>query len=56
MQVAGPNPLMLQQVSERDYLLQITNEKYQQIIGTSDSIEAVLKEGRLYKADYSMLK
>ena len=60
MRVAGPNPLMLQQLSERDKPLQVTNEKYQQIIaklmGSSDSLEAALEEGRLYKADYSMLK
>jgi arachidonate 15-lipoxygenase len=59
MRVAGPNPLMLQQLSEGDQPLQVTNEKYQQIIqkfNFSDSLEAALREGRLYKADYSMLK
>lgn len=60
MRVAGPNPLMLQQVSERDKPLQVTNETYQQIIakliGVSDSLDAAMQEGRLYKADYSMLK
>ena len=59
MRVAGPNPLMLQQLSETAQPLQVTNEKYQQIIERfkfSDSLEAALQEGRLYKADYSMLK
>ncbi len=59
MRVAGPNPLMLQQLSEGDQPLQVTNEIYQQIIERfrfSDSLEAALQEGRLYKADYSMLK
>ncbi|WP_392533888.1 lipoxygenase family protein [Nostoc sp. C117] len=57
MQVAGPNPLMLQQVSEQDKPLQISNEEYQQIIGIpNDSLEAAIQEGRLYKADYSKLK
>jgi arachidonate 15-lipoxygenase len=59
MRVAGPNPLMLQQLSETDRPLQVTNEKYQKIIegfNFSDSLEAALQEGRLYKADYSMLK
>jgi len=32
MRVAGPNPLMLQQLSERDQPLQVTNETYQQIM------------------------
>ncbi|MEH2324323.1 MAG: lipoxygenase family protein [Nostoc sp.] len=56
MQVAGPNPLMLQKVSEQEEFLQITNEQYQQIVDTSDSLEAAKREGRLYKADYSKLK
>jgi arachidonate 15-lipoxygenase len=59
MRVAGPNPLMLQQLSEGDQPLQVTNEIYQQIIERfrfSDSLEAALQEGRLYKADYAMLK
>lgn len=59
MRVAGPNPLMLQQLSEQNKPLQITNEKYQQIIEKfefSDSLEVALQEGRLYQADYSMLK
>ncbi|WP_375505109.1 lipoxygenase family protein [uncultured Nostoc sp.] len=56
MQVAGPNPLMLQKLSEQEETLQITNEQYQQIVGKSDSLEAAKREGRLYKADYSKLK
>ncbi|MBD2514194.1 lipoxygenase [Nostoc sp. FACHB-973] len=57
MQVAGPNPLMLQQVSDQEKNLQISNEQYQQIIGiANDSLEAARQEGRLYKADYSKLK
>ncbi|MEH2069146.1 MAG: lipoxygenase family protein [Nostoc sp.] len=57
MQVAGPNPLMLQQVSEQEKPLQISNEQYQKIIGIpNDSLEAARQEGRLYKADYSKLK
>lgn len=59
MRVAGPNPLMLQQLSERDRPLQVSEEKYQQIIAkfaVSDSLEAARQEGRLYQADYAMLK
>ncbi len=57
MQVAGPNPLMLQQVLQQEKTLQISNEQYQQIIGiANDSLEAARQEGRLYKADYSKLK
>lgn len=61
MQVAGPNPLMLEQVSDADpFVARLTQElpegQYSQIIGTSDSVAAAVKEGRLYKADYSMLE
>ncbi|MEJ6485415.1 lipoxygenase family protein [Nostoc punctiforme UO1] len=59
MRVAGPNPLMLQQLSKQEKPLPITHEKYQQIIKKfefSDSLEAALQEGRLYQADYSLLK
>ncbi|HLO86372.1 MAG TPA: lipoxygenase family protein [Nostocaceae cyanobacterium] len=60
MQVAGPNPLMLQQVKTSDQLLSITGEQYQQItaitMGASDSLEIALQEGRLYLADYTLLK
>jgi arachidonate 15-lipoxygenase len=60
MQVAGPNPLMLQQVKTQDQLLSITSEQYQQItaitMAASDSLEMALQEGRLYLADYSLLQ
>lgn len=60
MRVAGPNPVMLEKVSEKAQLLQVTNETYQQILAKfgagSDSLEAAMAEGRLYKADYAMLK
>ncbi|MDZ8189981.1 MAG: lipoxygenase family protein [Nostoc sp. ChiSLP02] len=57
MQVAGPNPLMLQQVLDREKTLEINQEQYQKIIGIpNDSLEAAIREGRLYKADYSKLK
>ncbi|WP_445633986.1 Lipoxygenase domain-containing protein [Nostoc sp. DSM 114161] len=57
MQVAGPNPLMLEQVLQQEKTLGISNEQYQRIVGIpNDSLEAARQEGRLYKADYSMLK
>jgi len=56
MRLAGPNPVMLQQVSEGDNTLGISDEQYQQIINASDSLTAAIKEGRLYIADYSQLK
>jgi arachidonate 15-lipoxygenase len=54
MQVAGPNPVMLNQIKKIDSRLPITNEQYQNIV-SQDSLEAALQEGRLYLADYSKL-
>jgi arachidonate 15-lipoxygenase len=54
MQVAGPNPVMLNQIKTIDSRLPITNEQYQNIL-PQDSLEAALQEGRLYLADYSKL-
>ncbi len=61
MQVAGPNPLMLEQVAEGDpFIVRLTQELpeggYAKIIGTSDSLAAAVNEGRIYKSDYSMLE
>ncbi|MCT7962167.1 hypothetical protein NG791_15960 [Laspinema sp. D1] len=61
MQVAGPNPLMIEQVGDGDpFVARLTQELpeggYAKIIGTSDSLAAAVQEGRLYKADYSMLE
>jgi len=55
MQVAGPNPVMLNQIKKFDCRLPITNEQYQNIL-SQDSLEAALAEGRLYLADYSKLE
>jgi arachidonate 15-lipoxygenase len=61
MQVAGPNPVMLKQIEIIDPRILITNEQYQAIkdsykpILNGDSLKAVLKEKRLYLADYSKL-
>lgn len=54
MQVAGPNPVMLNQIKELDSRLLITSEQYQEIVH-GDALEAALQEGRLYLADYSKL-
>ncbi|HIK04959.1 MAG TPA: hypothetical protein IGS40_09610 [Trichormus sp. M33_DOE_039] len=54
MQVAGPNPVMLQQIKKIDSKLPITNEQYQNVV-SQDSLVAALQEGRLYLADYSLL-
>lgn len=54
MRVAGPNPVMLQQLTARDARLPLTDAQFQ--IGVpGDSLDAALAEGRLYLADYALL-
>ncbi|HLO48897.1 MAG TPA: lipoxygenase family protein [Kamptonema sp.] len=58
MQVAGPNPVMLNQIKKIDSRLPITSEQYQNIlseINCQDSLEVALQEGRVYLSDYSNL-
>ena len=54
MRVAGPNPLMIERMKALDPRLPITDEQYQSVMGTQDSLEAALADGRLYLADYSV--
>ncbi|NEP08897.1 MAG: lipoxygenase [Symploca sp. SIO2C1] len=54
MRIAGPNPVMIKRVSKADERLPITNEQYQEVMGTEDSLEAAMESGRLYLADYSI--
>lgn len=60
MQVAGPNPLMIQRIETENQCLSITGEKYQEItakiMGGFDNLAAAIQEGRLYLADYSLLQ
>lgn len=54
MRVAGPNPLMIERVKALDVRLPITEEQYQSVMGTQDSLDAAIADGRLYLADYSV--
>ena len=54
MRVAGPNPLVIEQVNALDTRLPITEEQYQSVMGTEDSLEKSVADGRLYLADYSV--
>ena len=54
MRVAGPNPLMIERMKAKDARLPITEEQYQSVMGTQDSLEAAIADGRLYLADYSV--
>ncbi len=55
MQVAGFNPLMIERVSSLDARFPIEDAQYQAVMGSDDSLEVALKEGRLYLADYKIL-
>ena len=54
MRVAGPNPLMIERMKALDARLPITEEQYQSVMGTQDSLETAVADGRLYLADYSV--
>ena len=53
MRVAGPNPLTIERMKTLDARLPITDEQYQAVMGTEDTLETALADGRLYLADYS---
>ena len=53
MRVAGPNPLTIERMRTLDERLPITDEQYQAVIGTQDTLKTALADGRLYLADYS---
>ncbi|MCM3874468.1 MAG: hypothetical protein ND895_27570 [Pyrinomonadaceae bacterium] len=53
MRVAGPNPLTIERMKTLDERLPITDEQYQAVIGTQDTLKAALADGRLYLTDYS---
>jgi arachidonate 15-lipoxygenase len=54
MRVAGPNPVVIEQVKALDDRFPVTNEQYQSVMGTGDSLKAAEQEGRLYLADYGV--
>ncbi|MEO1375171.1 MAG: lipoxygenase family protein [Cyanobacteria bacterium J06635_10] len=59
MQVAGYNPVMIEQVKQLEKLEEkfpVTEAQYQQVMGTDDSLTAAIEEGRLYLADYQSLE
>jgi arachidonate 15-lipoxygenase len=61
LQVAGYNPLMIERVtklSDHECLCNrfpVTDNHYQAVMGTQDSLAAAVAEGRLYLADYGIL-
>ncbi|MGK7904862.1 MAG: lipoxygenase family protein [Hormoscilla sp.] len=55
MQVAGPNPLVIQRMTEPDDRIPVSEEQYQEVMGSGDSLEVARQEGRVYLADYAVL-
>lgn len=55
MQVAGFNPLMIQRVTSLSASFPVTDEHYQAVMGSDDSLSIAGQKGRLYLADYGIL-
>ncbi|MEH1875148.1 lipoxygenase family protein [Nostoc sp.] len=55
MRVAGYNPVMIERVTSLGDRLRVTEEHYQAVMGSDDSLAAAGLEGRLYLADYKIL-
>ncbi|MEH1878672.1 lipoxygenase family protein [Nostoc sp.] len=55
MRVAGYNPVMIERVTSPGDRFPVTDEHYQTVMGTDDSLAAAGLEGRLYLADYKIL-
>lgn len=58
LQVAGYNPIVLQQFQGQDRRLPLTEKQYEAIaqkFGVSDSLAQAQADGRLYVADYALL-
>ena len=55
MRVAGPNPVVIERMTEPNPRFPIADEQYKQVMGADDSLEVALGEGRVYIADYAPL-
>ncbi|MEH1949805.1 MAG: lipoxygenase family protein [Nostoc sp.] len=55
MRVAGYNPVTIARVNTLGDRFPVTDEHYQAVMGTDDSLAAAGLEGRLYLADYKIL-
>ncbi|WP_218082835.1 lipoxygenase family protein [Anthocerotibacter panamensis] len=55
LRVAGPNPLVIQRVNDSSQLFWITDSQYQTVM-PKDTLAQAVAQGRLYLADYSVLR
>ncbi|OUL28316.1 lipoxygenase [Nostoc sp. RF31YmG] len=56
MRVAGYNPVMIERVTSLSDRFPVTDEHYQGVMGSDDSLQAAGEEGRLYLADYGIFE
>lgn len=56
MRVGGPNPVVLKRIDRIDDRFPVTEEHFAQAISGTDTLEAALREGRLYLLDYKCLE
>ncbi len=54
MRVAGPNPLVIERMTEALPKFPVTNAQYQAVMGADDNLEDALTAGRVYIADYGI--
>ncbi len=56
MRVAGYNPVMIEKITSLSDRFPVTDEHYQAVMGTDDSLKAAGEEGRLYLTDYKIFE
>ncbi|MEM7554982.1 MAG: lipoxygenase family protein [Cyanobacteria bacterium P01_A01_bin.84] len=56
MQVGGYNPVIIQKANNLGDRFPVTEEQYQEVMGSDDSLATAGEEGRLYLADFAILK
>ena len=54
--VAGPNPMLITGIQKIPENFPVTNEGYQSVMGSADSLSAALAENRLFLLDYHELQ
>ncbi len=54
--LAGANPMILAGITALPDNFKITNAQYQSAVGSGDTLDAALAEGRLYLANYHLLE
>lgn len=55
LRLAGPNPVMIERMTTPDARFPVTEEQYQERMGSGDSLATAMQEGRVYLADYGVL-